>query len=342
MVKIIRIISLSVALVVISLGAVELSGSGALAQSEPLWAKSFGGSGVDHAYSVSQTADGGYIVAGYTASFGAGNYDVYMIKTDQFGDTLQTRVYGGVEYDAGADVCQTGDGGYMIAASTQSFGAGFSDIWLLKTDSLGDTLWSKTCGTNDLENCTSMAQVDNGYVLTGRKGFIGPYDIWFVKIDLAGDTLWTCTFGGTESDFPYVVRQTSDNGYILFGTTRSFGAGARDIYMVKTAPEVGILENYSVKIEGKYTATILSGPLSLPRGGKCRVYDINGRVVEPDQVSRGIYFIELDDKIVQKVVKIRQTFRTKQHIRSKVNRKSRKDRGYKNCVEIWADSGGKS
>ena len=272
---------------------------------DTLWTETYGGVDDDAGLAVKQTNDSGYIIVGRTASFGAGNYDVYMIKTDQFGDTLWTRVYGGVEYDAGADVCQTGDGGYMIAASTQSFGAGFSDIWLLKTDSLGDTLWSKTCGTNDLENCTSMAQVDNGYVLTGRKGFIGPYDIWFVKIDLAGDTLWTCTFGGTESDFPYVVRQTSDNGYILFGTTRSFGAGARDIYMVKTAPEVGILEKYSVKIEGKYTATILSGPLSLPRGGKCRVYDINGRVVEPDQVSRGIYFIELDDKIVQKVVKIR-------------------------------------
>ncbi|UCG31063.1 MAG: hypothetical protein JSV53_04090 [candidate division WOR-3 bacterium] len=272
---------------------------------DTLWTRTYGGIDDDAGLAVKQTNDSGYIIVGRTRSFGAGNYDVYMVKTDSDGDTLWTRVYGGVEYDAGVDVCQTGDGGYMVAASTQSFGAGYGDIWLLRTDSLGDTLWIKTCGTNDFENCTSMAQVDDGYVLTGRKGFIGPSDMWFVKIDPDGDTCWTCIFGGTEGDYPNVVRQTSDEGYIIFGKTWSFGAGSGDIYMVKTAPEVGVEENSSVKIECEYTATIFRGPLQLSDGRKCKVLDITGRVVEPDRIAPGIYFVEIDNKIVQKVIKIR-------------------------------------
>ncbi len=273
---------------------------------DTLWTRTYGGIDYDAGLAVKQTNDSGYIITGRTRSFGAGSYDVYMVKTDSDGDTLWTRVYGGVEYDAGVDVCQTGDGGYMVAASTQSFGAGYGDIWLLRTDSLGDTLWIKTCGTNDFENCTSMAQVDDGYVLTGRKGFIGPYDMWFVKIDPDGDTLWTCIFGGTESDYPYVVRQTSDEGYIIFGKTWSFGAGSGDIYMVKTAPEVGIGEEKTINVSGNYCgATIVRGPLQLPEGKKCKVFDITGRVVAPDKIAPGIYFVEIDDKVVEKVVKMK-------------------------------------
>lgn len=271
-----------------------------------LWTRTYGGAEQDIGFKVKQTSDSGYIIVGGTRSFGAGSHDVYMIKTDPDGDTLWTRVYGGIEYDAGLDICQTGDGGYMVAASTNSFGAGNGDMWLLRTDSLGDTLWTRTYGTIDRENCVSMAPVDDGYVLTGCKGIIGSYDIWLVRIDPAGDTLWTCTFGGTEDDGPNVVRQTSDGGYIILGTTWSFGAGYGDIYMVKTASEVGIGEEKTANIRGNYCgATIVSGPLQLPEGKKCKVFDITGRVVASDRIAPGIYFVEIENKIVQKVVKIR-------------------------------------
>jgi len=109
-----------------------------------LWTRTYGGSMSDWAYSVQQTTDGGYIIAGFTYSFGAGNSDCYLVKTNADGDTLWTRTYGGSFNDEAYSVQQTTDGGYIIAGRTGSFGAGYSDIYLVKTDAGGDTLWTRT------------------------------------------------------------------------------------------------------------------------------------------------------------------------------------------------------
>jgi len=95
---------------------------------------------------VQQTADGGYIVAGYTNGNYTGGVDVYLIKTDSNGDTLWAKNYGGIYAEHGYSVQQTTDGGYIIAGYTMSFGAGVTDIYLIKTDSIGAILWTKTFG----------------------------------------------------------------------------------------------------------------------------------------------------------------------------------------------------
>ena len=97
----------------------------------------YGGVGEDGGCSVAQTSDGGYIVAGYTYSYGAGSRDLYLVKTDSLGDTLWTRTYGGTDWDGGRSVAQTSDGGYIVAGWTWSYGAGSYDVYLIKTDSLG-------------------------------------------------------------------------------------------------------------------------------------------------------------------------------------------------------------
>jgi len=106
---------------------------------DTLWTRTYGGSSWDEGYSVQQTTDGGYILAGWTSSFGAGGWDAYLIKTDSLGDTLWSRTYGGSYEDRGTQVQQTTDGGYIVSALTYSFGAGNSDVMLTKFDSLGNS-----------------------------------------------------------------------------------------------------------------------------------------------------------------------------------------------------------
>ena len=104
------------------------------------WTKSYGGVNDDEGFSVHQTSDGGYIALGHTNSFGAGSADIWLIKTTSSGDTMWTKTFGGVSAEYGGSVQETTDNGFVIAGNTYSYGAGSSDVWLIKTNSNGQ--WS--------------------------------------------------------------------------------------------------------------------------------------------------------------------------------------------------------
>jgi len=199
------------------------------------WAKTFGGSNGDVAHSVQQTSDGGYIVAGYTDSFGAGG-DVFLLKTDASGNLQWAKTFGGMGDDYAWSVQQTSDGGYIMAGVTSSFGAGWDNVFLLKTDALGNLQWAKTFGGSDFDFAYSVQQTsDGGYIVAGRTYSFGAGgDVFLLKTDASGNLQWAKTFGGDTTDYARSVQQTSDGGYIVAGYTRSFGAGYRDVFLLKT------------------------------------------------------------------------------------------------------------
>jgi uncharacterized delta-60 repeat protein len=206
-------------------------------QGDTLWSRTYGGSSGDWAYSVQETTDGGYIVAGYATSTGANGEDFYFVKTNNHGDTLWTRSYGGGNNDEAYSVQQTADEGYISAGWTYSFGAGDSDFYLVKLNSQGNILWTRTYGGYSADNARSVQQTsDEGYILAGNTWSFGAGndDFYLVKTNSQGDTLWTRTYGGSSWDHATSVRQTFDGGYIIAGSTQSFGAGYDDFYLVKT------------------------------------------------------------------------------------------------------------
>jgi hypothetical protein len=215
---------------------------------DSLWSHIYGGSGWETCNSVQQTSDGGYILAGYTDSYGAGYDDFWVVKTDANGDTLWTRTYGGDNMDACQALEQTSDGGYILAGFSRSF-APFDKGWIVRTDANGDTLWTRVFYQGNY--FTSVQQTpDGGFILAGSEQ-TGDYNFWLVRTDSSGVELWSRRYGGTDNEYCQSVQQTSDGGFVLAGYTRSFGAGNEDYWLLKTAANGDSLWSQTFGISGQ-------------------------------------------------------------------------------------------
>jgi hypothetical protein len=202
---------------------------------DTIWFKTYGGLGPDYAKWCLEI-DGGYIFVGNTGSYGAGDKDIYLVRTDMNGDTLWTRTFGGIGFDQSSEIEETSDGGYIISGSTESISNGEQDVLLLKTTSNGILEWQKIYGSYLDDSGLSVQQTnDSGYIIAGQSGSYstGEVDGYVIKTDLNGDTLWTKKFGGSSIDRLYSVKQTPDDGYIIAGQTESYGAGNYDALLLK-------------------------------------------------------------------------------------------------------------
>jgi len=200
------------------------------------WQKTFGGEDDDGANSIQQTSDGGYIVAGWTTSFGSGRYDVYILKLNSKGEVEWQKTFGGGDDDVAFSIQQTTDGGYIVAGWTNSFGYGGEDAYILKLNSKGEIEWQKTFGGEDSDGALSIQQTkDGGYIVAGGTSSFGSggQDAYILKLNTKGEVEWQKTFGGAKDDVANSVQQTTDGGYIVAGRTYSFGSGLEDAYILK-------------------------------------------------------------------------------------------------------------
>jgi hypothetical protein len=271
---------------------------------DTLWTTEYGGAGEDYGVSIQPTADGNYIIAGITSSFGANGKNVWLLKIDTDGDTLWTKVYGYHLEDVGYGVCCTSDSGYVVAGyinGTGQWTAG--DLWLLRTDANGDTLWTQVYGTGGEDYGWDVYETpDAGYVVAGRRA----NDMWLLRTDASGDTMWTQDYGGAGTESALAMIMTSDGGYLIGGYTTSFGHGSNDFWLIKTEPDVGVEENtYNDVAREEISTNIISGQLVLPERNECKIYDIAGRIIDHTSLAPGIYFIESKGAIVKKIVKVR-------------------------------------
>ncbi|MDY6934289.1 MAG: Ig-like domain-containing protein [Spirochaetota bacterium] len=258
------------------------------------WQLTYGGTYGDVANSIQQTSDGGYIVAGYSESYGAGGKDFWVLKLDPYGIVEWDYTYGGASDDVAESIQQTSDGGYIVAGYTESYGAGGQDSWVIKLNENGIIEWSPTFGDTGNDYAKSVQQTsDGGFVVSGSKYDVSAtyYDMWVIKLNSDGSQNWEETYGGNTSDYANSIQQTSDEGYIVAGYTFSFmasGGGGAEFYIIKLN-DIGI-QQWSQVYGGNANDFAESIAQTSPDNG----YIVAGRTNSFTAVNFDVWIIKLD------------------------------------------------
>lgn len=186
-----------------------------------VWQTHYGGAGIEGARAVTRGHGGGFLVAGYTNSFGNGGYDYYLVRTDEQGDTVWTRTYGGTDWDFAYSVCQTSDGGYLVAGETYSFGAGGSDVWVLKLDDNGDTTRTFLWGNTGNQTCRAVKEYQPGRAAVAGHGnfpLSDGQDAFLLGIDHAAGTYLFQTIVPYAGDQQLTaLDRSTSGGFVTFG-----------------------------------------------------------------------------------------------------------------------------
>ncbi|MBU0472595.1 MAG: DJ-1/PfpI family protein [Bacteroidetes bacterium] len=213
------------------------------AEGNQLWTKTFGGGGNDYANSIAECADGSFVIAGFTSSFGAGDEDVYLIKTDADGNKIWQKNYGGSGSEQANKIIETSIGNYLIAGYTESFGNGQDDVYLIYTDSNGDTLWTKTKGDDKSQFAKDIIETDDGkFLIVGSTGVFdsqgwGNRDVYLFEMDVAGNCNFTKNYGESSyQNWGNSICPADEGNYMIVGDADITSQNLYDVYAMKTMP----------------------------------------------------------------------------------------------------------
>lgn len=208
--------------------------SATFAQAQISYEKAFGGNAADAGAASIQLSDGSFLTAGSIKN--SDNTDILLIHTNASGDTLWTKTYGGSGDEQANSLIQTTDGGFLIAGSTTSTGAGNPDAYVIKLDAGGNALWSHAYGGPGDDLCMSVLQSGDAYAVVGTTTSVGAggKDIFMLNIGLGGNVRWSKTYGGSANEYGNSVTTTSDGGFLITGSSHSFGSTTADMYLVRT------------------------------------------------------------------------------------------------------------
>ena len=202
------------------------------------WDRSFGGSLNDQGFFLISANDGGFVITGVTRSQSDSSGDLWLIKVNNTGEILWEKTFGGENFESGRSLQQTSDDGYIIVGQTESFGNGNNDAYLLKTDSQGNEIWSRTYGGSGTDQGRYVVEtLDQGYIISGYTdsyGSMGGFNFWLIKTDSNGDLEWQEYYGGSGDDRAFCGIQASDGGYAIVGQSNTGGSTGVDILLVKT------------------------------------------------------------------------------------------------------------
>ena len=262
------------------------------ADGDTVWTRFYGDSSTDIVREVQQTAAGGYIFAGSTRMHPETGLDLYLVRTNENGDTLWTRTYGGDDGEWGLAMDQCSDGGFVIAGMLERYGGPEDyDIVVAKTDSLGNLEWTRIYDDPAVYAESIEQTTDGGYIVCGISEVYGVSlaDVYLLKLNANGDSLWTRTYGGAQTDVGLAVRQTRDYGYVVAGYTLSFAYPDWNMYVIRTGPDLAapprpLFLPESIVLHQNYPNPFNASTLiafNLPKAGsvKLKVFDLLGREV---------------------------------------------------------------
>jgi putative intracellular protease/amidase len=218
---------------------------------ENVWAKTYGGEQAEGGRAVGLCPDGGFFITGYTFSQGTGDSDLLVIKTDDKGEMEWSRTYGGAGTEYG-NACLCLPDGYLVTGYTSSSGSGSKDVYVIRLDTKGKELWSKTFGGPSWDVGTALCESHDGNLYVG--GYThsfgeGEEDVYLIKIDKNGNKIWSRTFGGERLDMANSISLTEDGGLLIGGTSGSFSNNT-DFYLIRTDDRGEEVWSKSFAVEG--------------------------------------------------------------------------------------------